>query len=178
MTDTTTGNGLRYWGNSGAGVLVDVRLADGQQRHVHVDRGDAAGDDAVTMLPAGFGDELPVPVSVQTLAGLRSSGEWSTATTQAQHDEMMTAAREAAEAAVMTAAEEADVTDGVESGDVMDDAQLATWVEEGSVSDLLAAVGEDVVLAKRVLSVEQARGADARKGLTGPLVKLTTREQE
>ncbi len=170
----TTEDGLRYWGNSGTGVEVDVTLADGQQRHVHVDRADATREDAVLVLPTAFGDENPIAVSLGTLAGLSASSDWSTAKSADEHEAMILAAEREAAAAAFTAAEEVAVAEDVADGTILDDEQLAAWVAGASVADLLEAVGDDVVLAKRVLLAEQARADDARKGLTGSLLKLTT----
>ncbi|MCA1571702.1 MAG: hypothetical protein LC798_15590 [Chloroflexi bacterium] len=58
----------------------------------------------------------------------------------------------------------------------MSDSDLAAWVPDATVTDVLARVGADVDLARRVLMIEQARGDDARKGITEPLAKITDRE--
>lgn len=163
--DETTGSGVFYWGSSGTGVDVNVTLADGQQRHVHVERG---GE-----LPGILGGADPRPVSVRTIEGLLATSEWSRSSTADEHAKSLVAA-EPVEPLALTDAEAASIAAGIEAGDLLGDEDFAAWMTATNIADILAAVGSDVAFAKRALLVEHWRGSDARKGLVASLVKLTT----
>lgn len=164
--DTTKGSGVYYWGNSGTGVMVNATLADGQQRHLHVERG---GE-----LPGMVGDTDPRPVSVRTIEGLLATADWSREATFDAHEASIVATREAAEVVALSDVEAGEIAAAVDAGAILSDDDFAKWLADTSAADVVTAVGDDVVLGKRALLAEQARGDDARKGLVGSLVKITT----
>ncbi len=129
----------RYKGGSGTGVDLTVLLADGQQRPRHVDPGE--------VLPETIGD---IPVYPAFIAGLlEQNSEW----------ELVGPAPEPpAPAVVLTDEERVEVDAAIADGDIPSDEELAAWVAENTIPDLLKKIGDDApLLAKRVLIAELAR---------------------
>lgn len=71
-----------------------------------------------------------------------------------------------------TVSTDEDRTDQFDPATAGDD-ELAAWVEDSTIADIEAAVGDDPAIAQRVLAAEQARGDDQRSTLVQKLEGIT-----
>lgn len=71
----------------------------------------------------------------------------------------------------ITADEQAEITRAIEAGEILSDNDLAEYVKASTIADVVGEVGDDVLLAKRLLAAERARGDEARSTLVDKLSK-------
>ncbi len=69
----------------------------------------------------------------------------------------------------LTDDEQAEVARAVDAGEIMPDDDIAKYVQESTITDIMREAGGNVVLAKRLLAAERARGDDARSTLVDKL---------